>query len=195
MKRILLFCIPVALSGCSAWQQSENNATSDTTVTPLAQCLGHTQLPEKLANQFYAVNDSKLLNQSLGEPGKGKLCNGAVYQAKPKTKVVIYRAWNSTNPNSKLGSWWAFSQPSGSIAKYRENYEICYQWSPLDKLVRCTLKPGTKIVLGGGQSAECSQYLSYPTSKSQQIFIEDASSAVKDCVEYTGMMSWIEAER
>ncbi len=38
-----------------------------------------------------------------------------------------------------------------------------------------------KIVIGTGQSAECSPHLSYPASAARQIYIEDASTKVKDC--------------
>ncbi|MVD33254.1 hypothetical protein D6U54_19075, partial [Vibrio cholerae] len=67
-----------------------------------------------------------------------------------------------------------FELPSGYTADYRKNFEICYQWSPLDKLAKCTLKAGTKVVVGNGQSAKCSEYLSYPVSEKQQVFISEA---------------------
>ena len=185
MKGIFWVSFSILLAGCSQFSAQENQEPASATL----QCLGNTNLPPRLANQFYPVTEPALLAESLGSPEQGKLCQGAVYQAKPKSQVVIYRAWNSTNPKSKLGQWWAFSEPAGPIALYRKNNEICYQWSPLDKLVRCTLKPGAKIVVGTGQSAQCSQYLSYPASATQQIFVNDASS-VKECDTFTGMISW-----
>lgn len=186
MKRIFWLSGVIFLAGCSQFASEEQQATAEVT----QQCLGNTTLPPRLANQFYQVTDPALLAESKGAPDQGKLCQGAVYQAKPKTQVVIYRAWNSTNPNSKLGQWWSFSEPSGPIALYRKNNQICYQWSPLDKLVRCTIKPGAKIVVGNGQSAQCSQYLSYPVSATQQVYLSDADGSVKDCDTYTGVISW-----
>ncbi|UXI04634.1 hypothetical protein [Photobacterium sp. TY1-4] len=147
-------------------------------------------LPQGIAAHFEAADDPALLSSALGEPEQGKLCQGQVYQSKPDAKVVLFRAWNSTNPNSQFGQWWAFHQPSGKIAAYRSDYEICYQWSPLDKLVSCTLKPGTKVVVGNGQSAKCSAYLTYPTSEKQQVYLVDAANAVMDCSVYDGVMSW-----
>ncbi|WP_432468514.1 hypothetical protein [Agarivorans sp. Z349TD_8] len=154
------------------------------------ECLGSVALPADMQDQFEVIDDQQLLNQALGKPNQGKLCQGQVYRSKLATQVTVYRAWNSTNPNSQFGQWWAFQQPSGEIAKYRADYEICYQWSPLDKLVRCTLKPQTKVVVGNGQSAECSAYLSYPVSSEQQIYIDDAENSLLECNTLNGEFSW-----
>ena len=183
MKRILLSSLFVVIQGCSTYP------IQNTKVTEQA-CTGTVELPHELANQFKPVDDKVLLAEALGETLQGKLCQGKVYQSKEAAQVVIYRAWNSTNPTSKLGQWWAFNQPAGRSAQYREDYEICYQWSPLDKMAKCTLKSGTKVVIGNGQSAKCSQYLTYPVSKKQQIYIADASNAVVSCKVYDGVMAW-----
>jgi len=107
---------------------------------------GSSNLPENLANKFEKIEDKELLNEALGLPNKGKLCQGQVYKSKADTQITIFRAWNSTNPNSKFGKWWAFQKPTGKISTYRSEYEICYQWSPLDKLVSCILKPEVKLL-------------------------------------------------
>ena len=46
------------------------------------ECKGRVELPSHLAGQFVKVDDSALLNESLGEPEKGKLCQGQTYQSK-----------------------------------------------------------------------------------------------------------------
>jgi hypothetical protein len=130
------------------------------------------------------------LAKALGQPDKGGLCSGQVFQAKADASVVLFRAWNSTNPNSRLGAWWAAEKPEGKVADYRRDYEICYQWSPLDMLVQCRLKPGTRVVFGPGQSASCSQYLNYPASPKPQVFIDHAASALSDCADAVGVFSW-----
>lgn len=183
MRRIGSYLALAVLAGCA------QHAPQETTYTPAA-CLGSAALPAAVAGQFDAIEDPALLQQALGEPEQGKLCQGQVYRSKADTRVAIFRAWNSTNPNSQYGQWWAFDQPSGPVAQYRADYEICYQWSPLDKLASCTLKAGTKVVVGTGQSAKCSEYLSYPVSETQQIFIVDAADAVADCSISDGMLSW-----
>lgn len=154
------------------------------------QCPGNTKLPAKLTDKFDPIEDEDLLQMALGQPEKGGLCQGQVYQTKTNTHVMVYRAWNSTNPNSKMGNWWAFQIPEGKVSQYRSDYEICYQWSPLDKLTHCTLKANAKIVIGTGQSAECSSYLSYPASTKTQIYIRDPATSVADCTSYDGEFSW-----
>ncbi|MEX1668801.1 hypothetical protein AB4876_07750 [Zhongshania guokunii] len=153
-------------------------------------CLGNNGLPAEVADQFEAVDDPELLASVLGAPMAGMLCQGKVYQLKAGTEFTVYRAWNSSNPNSRLGKWWAFSSPAGKTAQYRSDYEICYQWSPLDKLVHCKLSAGVKVVVGTGQSAKCSEYLSYPASAAKQIYIDNAAEAVMNCQEYDGVFQW-----
>jgi len=153
-------------------------------------CVGTTDIPDSLKGNFVEAVDQSLLNAALGEPGKGGLCEGQVYISTGLNKVTLYRAWNSTNPGSTYGNWWAFNKPAGKVAQYREDFEICYQWSPLDKLVTCELEAGTKVVVGTGQSAMCSQYLQYDVSASQQIYIENAESVMQNCTEFDAIMSW-----
>lgn len=190
IKRMCLVASLVMLQACSSYPANSVGKSTASAPIPTPACVGSTDLPTNLASQFDAITDTALLKSALGEADQGKLCQGKVYQSKKEAKVTIYRAWNSTNPNSQYGQWWAFDKPAGNIANYRANYEICYQWSPLDKMVSCTLKPHSKVVVGNGQSAVCSNYLSYPVSESQQVYISDAANAVESCTEFDGVMSW-----
>jgi len=196
MKTIPLALIPLLIGGCAIAPVNRTTATAEAvSVASSASsapqiCPGTTQLPAALVDQFEPVEDSALLQQALGQPDKGKLCQGQVYRSKPGSQVVLYRAWNSTNPNSAKGNWWAYQVPQGMVAQYRSAYEICYQWSPLDKLDRCTLKAGVTLVVGTGQSATCSDYLTYPVSKTQQVYLENATAAVADCVTFDGEFQW-----
>jgi hypothetical protein len=186
MRMILFSIFILSLLGCS-----NNPIEKDAQNTATAQlCLGTLNLPKNVAIQFEPIEDVRFLNEALGSPTKGKLCQGKVYKSRENSKVTLFRAWNSTNPNSQFGNWWAFQKPTGKIAAYRSEYEICYQWSPLDKLVSCTLKPDIKVVIGTGQSAECSEYLTYPTSDKQQIYLNDASASLYDCTTFDGEFSW-----
>ena len=135
-------------------------------------CPGNTELPEHLSNQFIPVEDAELLQSVLGKPNKGALCQAQVYQSVVDSTVTVYRAWNSSNTNSEMGTWWAGETPTGLTAQYRTDYEICYQWSPLDKMTQCKLKAGSKVVIGTGQSAMCSDYLTYPASPEKQIIFQ-----------------------
>jgi hypothetical protein len=186
MRNILVSILILTLYGCSSYQVERKSQIND--ITP--SCLGSSNLPSDLAVNFETIEDKNLLNEALGRPDKGKLCQGKVYKSKENSQITIYRAWNSTNPNSKFGKWWAFKEPTGKISTYRSDYEICYQWSPIDNLVSCTLKPETKVVVGTGQSAECSGYLTYQVSDKQQIYINDASKSLTDCRIFNGEFSW-----
>jgi hypothetical protein len=154
------------------------------------RCPGSTDLPVDMAAKMVAVNDPQLLESAIGKINMGGLCMGQTYEVKADQQVAVYRAWNSTNPGSQLGSWWGFDVPSGAISDYRIADEICYQWSPLDMLVICTLEPGQRIVVGPGQSAVCSPYLTYPASSQQQIYIQNAKSKLKNCTVKRGQFSW-----
>lgn len=181
MKRTVAFAILFLLQGCTS--------NSVVTGTPAeSSCEGSVAISDELSNHFKLTQDPSLLEQSLGEPSEGKLCQGAVYLA--TQNVTIYRAWNSSNPKSQFGQWWAFEVPAGKMAQYRKDYAICYQWSPLDKMSKCVLKEGTKVVVGNGQSAKCSAYLTYPVSQAQQLYIANAEQSVANCHVYNGVFSW-----
>ena len=153
-------------------------------------CIGANTLPAQVASAFVEVQDAALLAQAVQPPTKGGLCQAKVYQS--TAPVMIYRAWNSTNPGSRIGSWWAFEKASGSVSQYRRDYEICTQYSPLDSLTQCKLKTGSVIVVGTGQSAQCDQYLTYPTSASLQIYMpkDKANVSVNNCEDFDGEFAW-----
>lgn len=183
----VMFAVSIFLYGCADTVTTINHKAEP--IQPQA-CSGTTALPLPLASSFESAEDSALLAKAIGKKDQGSLCNGQVYQSKAGSQIRLFRAWNSTNPKSKLGNWWAFAKPAGKIADYRKDYEICYQWTPLDMLVECTLKPRVKVVVGAGQSAQCSQYLTYPVSATQQIFIDNAETALSDCKIFSGVFSW-----
>ena len=186
MKDVAVVLLVFGLYGCASTSSEYVANVADTK----SQCIGSTDLPMNFANKFEKVDDAALLNETLGQPNKGKLCQGQVYQSQSDVEITLYRAWNSTNPHSKLGRWWAFDKPVGSVSDYRADYEICYQWSPLDKLVSCSLRAGEKVVVGTGQSAQCSDYLTYLTSETQQIYLADAANSLSNCVVLEGHFSW-----
>ncbi len=199
LKSRLAMLFILSCSGCASYSLTDpvDESAGSISETPTSSssseksvCPGDLTLPVELANKFEPVSDDALLQSSLGQPKEGKLCQGQVFRVKENTQVTLYRAWNSTNPNSSMGHWWAFNRPQGRVSQYRTDYEICYQWSPLDKLTHCTLKAGSKVVVGTGQSAECSPYLTYPASAEKQIFIADAAAVVSDCTTYEANFNW-----
>jgi hypothetical protein len=177
MKKIAIALVSLMLCGCGS-------------VFATDVCPGTVDVPAEFAGQFKPAVDDALLASAVGAPNAGSLCQGKVYVVSGNdVGVTVYRAWNSTNQGSRLGKWWAFYRPNGKVSQYRSDYEICYQWSPLDKLTQCKLKTGTKVVIGTGQSATCSQYLTYPTSAAKQIYL-DNSTAVYNCEDYDLVFSW-----
>lgn len=141
-------------------------------------CKGQINAPKGLKPTF----DAPLVDESLGQPGKGGLCEAASFNV-TTDDIWVYRLWNSTNPNSRLGNWWSARMPVGAVSKYRKNYAICYQWTPLDKMTKCKLKKGATIVVGTGQSAECSDFLTYPASATNQLFLSGSNTPIEEQVE------------
>lgn len=194
MKKIAALSLSLFMVGCSTIEITDTAAQTEPVVAVAQECPGVTELPESFQEYFEAIEDPELLNKALGEPDKGGLCKGQVYISKVDLPENFYRAWNSTNPYSEFGRWWAFGIPEGGTSQYREDYEICFQWSPLDRLVSCPLKAGQKIVVGPGQSAVCSEYLSYPASAALQIYIDNANDAFAQdsCLKAVDEFSWKE---
>ncbi len=197
-RQLFLTSLIISLSGCatSPIEHTKKQCLENCSTTPVEaaknQCIGNIELPVEYAGAFEETVDEPLLSRAIGNTNKGSLCQAKVYVSKSAVKIPLYRAWNSTNPNNRLGKWWAFNLPDGKIAQYRSDYEICYQFSPLDKLTQCTLKPNTKVVIGTGQSITCDAYLTYPVSASKQIYIEidPKSASVSDCKDYDGVFNW-----
>ena len=176
LSAFLLSACAVPVTKNTDTPTGKSSAIASTNPMQASTCLGTVALPPEMKDLFEPVEDKTLLSLALGQPEKGGLCQGKVYQAKTTIDLTLFRSWNSTNTGSRIGKWWSLNKPTGEVSKYRHNYEICYQWSPLDKLTQCKLKAGAVIVLGTGQSAFCSDYLSYPVSGVQQIYIDDPAS-------------------
>lgn len=165
------------LAGCSTLPSSTSTSTS---TSPLAQspviavqgpdCVGAIQAP---ADGLEVTSDPQLLQSALGQPDKGQLCMGQVFVATAPVKV--YRVWDQAKSYTLYGRWWSFNVPQGPTAQYREANAICPNWSVLNQMSSCTLKIGSKIVVGPGQSADCGEGLVYPQSAVNQVYINNDS--------------------
>ncbi len=120
-----------------------------------------------------AISDPELLQSALGQPDKGQLCMGQVFVATAAVKV--YRVWDQSKSYTLYGRWWSFMRPEGPTEQYREANAICPNWSVLNQMSSCTLKVGSKIVVGPGQSADCGDGLVYPKSAVNQVYINNDS--------------------
>ena len=101
IKSVLTSLMVLSLYGCAGHYPGSDPQTSVMNHT----CIGSTQLTKAFSDKFDPITDTQLLGNALGSPNKGKLCQGQVYKSKKDSKVKLYRAWNSTNPNSQLGNW------------------------------------------------------------------------------------------
>jgi len=101
-----------------------------------------------------AQADDALLAEATAPPGEGKLCGGRAYRV--QAPVTVYRLFDAARPFSEFGNWWSLEPPAESREQYRRKYAICDAWSQLDRVITCTIQPGTSLVLGPGQSvASC----------------------------------------
>ncbi len=159
LKRLIL-CAPLWLVACSG--------TKTLLVTsPLdgEACVGGIDaVPAGLT----PVDDPALLKEALGKSGEGKLCTGRVFTV--SQPVSVWRVWNSAKSYTELGKWWALTKPAGTVDSYREENDICPEWSDLNQLTRCSLKVGSHIVVGPGQSAKCAS-LMYKKSPINQVYM------------------------
>ncbi|MCF6777436.1 hypothetical protein L3V83_12775 [Thiotrichales bacterium 19X7-9] len=180
---ITLFSSTLLLSACTSYKPLITNSS---------QCTGDLSPPSQLSSNLKPINDKKKHHKAIKEPLSGALCQGRTYQV--VKHFTIYRLWNSTNNNSQLGHWWVFDKPQGLISDYRANYGICYQWSPLDRLVSCTITEGATLIIGTGQSIKCSEYLQYPTSNYKQIYINQNTLKKKliNCTTEKAYFNWSE---
>ena len=149
------------------------------------RCVG--ALPASLP-QLEPTQDAPLLAQALAPSLKGGLCAGQVFVA--VAPVRVYRVWDGAKAHTKLGRWWALAPPAEPVDAYRQRYAICPEWSALDRLVSCALKPGARVVVGPTQSASCEQSLTLPKTPDLQVFIPNDTRVeqvfVEDCQDEEG---------
>jgi hypothetical protein len=155
------------LSACSTVPTPPDlKSTPHTTQPSIAECTGAIATPPP---GLVPTDDPALLQRAVGEAKQGKLCTGQVFIA--KATILVYRIWDQAKPGSLYGSWWSFQPPTGNREQYRIDNAICPEWSALNVLSVCQIKIGSKLVLGPGQSAKCSETLSYPASPVNQVYL------------------------
>jgi hypothetical protein len=116
--------------------------------------------------------DAGLLDEATAPPGQGRLCGGRTFVA--LAPLTVYRVFDSTRAFSEFGVWWSLERPVETREQYRRKYAICDGWSGLDRVIACTLQPGTPLVLGPGQSvAACPapQAAGLPQAEAIQVYL------------------------
>jgi hypothetical protein len=148
-------------------------------------CVGELMATPQGFEELDEGDGAALLAQSIAPSGKGGLCAGEVFLTKESIKV--YRVWNSSKEYTRLGRWWSLERPEGTRDEYRRAYAICRSWSALDRLVSCTIKPNTSVVIGVTQSATCEEPGEYDKTGAQQVYVPNDAAAgavfVEDCVD------------
>jgi len=146
---------------------------------PISSAFPPTELKDKLKalDDYHTLNEEE--KQAVFDKDKGGLRWGQSYEVL-EDGIEIYRLWNSTNPNSKIGNWWSFVKPDKdeSVSEFRKKYVVCPEWSPLDRMITGTLRKGSIIVLGPGQSGKCNPFLTYEESLTQQVYVLNPTEAV-----------------
>ena len=168
-SRALLLILILAVTGCS---HIPSSAPPPATGIDGEACVGSVATPPA---GLQPITNAALMGLARFASGKGGVCAGSVYSV--QAPVVLYRVFDSTNPRSKFGGWWALTPPAGPRDKYRADYAICPEWSKLDRWVSCEVRPGTEVVIGTTQSATCGATLTYPKTAENQVYVANNGQA------------------
>lgn len=171
MLKSALFALAtaVALTGCAGFPASTPGASVG--VDGVA-CVGTPQAPE----QGVQPSDNPTLLAMVRLPSnKGGVCEAKVLAV--TAPLTLYRAFDAGKPYTQFGGWWSLQPPSGTKAQYRADNAICPEWSPLDKVVACQVRPGSQLVIGTTQSAQCADGSIYPKTAQTQVFVPNDSRA------------------
>ena len=166
--RIFTVAIAIVLTACAGLLKSpgQENIGPDGIA-----CVGYT--PTSVLN-LRVVNNDDLLALARAVSGKGGMCSARAFAV--VEPIVVYRVYDVAKGNANYGKWWSFNRPTGPKDAYRAAYGICKEWSNLDRLISCQVKPGAEIVLGTTQSADCKD-VSYKKTADIQVFIPNDQRA------------------
>lgn len=142
-------------------------------------------LPRGLAESTHSM-----LAESVRMPsGKGGVCSAKVVSV--TQPVVLYRVFDGSMPHTKFGAWWALKPPGGTRSDYRQAYAICPEWSRLDRVVSCEVRPGSQLVLGTTQSAACADGMVYAKTAEIQAYVpNDAAVGIVHVGHCSEELAW-----
>lgn len=120
---------------------------------------------------------------ATGKPGEGKVIKPFVVRL--TRDLSVYRLWagpavkDAQGRTSRIGQWWTFDAPAGTLESFRRRYEVCEKWDTLRFVAHCTLRRGSVVVVGPGQSVSAetcgNPNESYPANdRDLQVYIHDA---------------------
>lgn len=163
MRMAMWVAVSVAVSACAALPRGSSGPVAG--IDGVA-CAGG--VPVTDPNLKISDNDA-LLGKARGVSGKGGTCDGQVYAV--SAPVKLYRVYDASKGYTQRGSWWALEKPGGTRESYRANYAICPEWSAVDALVECEIRPGTQVVIGSTQSAICADQTELPKTAALQVYV------------------------
>ncbi len=148
--RAFLVLALVALTGC-ARLVSARGPSGETFRVP-RDVAGSLELVAA-GDAAYAAADPV---DATGTPGIGRVSRP--YVVRLTRDLAVYRLWrgpdvrDAQGRTNRIGEWWAFDPPTGTLPSYRRRYEVCEQWNTLRWVAQCTLRRGSVVVMGPGQS-------------------------------------------
>ncbi|UXY15509.1 hypothetical protein N8I74_00390 [Chitiniphilus purpureus] len=161
--------VPLVLSGCALLPGAPSPAQ---TGVDGEACVGEVRAA---APGLAEAANPALLGQARFASGKGGTCTAKVFTV--AAPVLLYRVFDSGRPYSRLGGWWSLTRPAGPLEAYRAAYAICPEWSNLDRVVACEVRPGSQIVIGTTQSATCADGSTYPRTGENQVYVANDGKA------------------
>jgi len=96
------------------------------------------------------------LPSAVKPEGEGGISQGIV--ARLTQDIPVWRLWSgpekkdSRGNTNRIGQWWGYDPARGSQQEYRTRFEICLPWNDLTWVAKCTLKKGTVVAIGPGNS-------------------------------------------
>ena len=171
MLKSALFALTITavLTGCAGLP---NNAPGGSVGVDGVACVGTPQVP---AQGVQASDNPALLAMARLPSDKGGVCEAKVLAV--TAPVVLYRVFDADKPYTQWGGWWSLQPPAGTKEQYRADNAICPEWSPLNKVVSCQVRPGSQLVIGTTQSAQCADGSIYPKTAQTQVFVPNDSRA------------------
>ncbi len=179
MRRVLVVFALVVLTGCA--HRVPLHGPSGATI----------EVPRAVASALelvgpddkdYAAADA---TGATGKVGDGK--GSTPYVVRLTHDLPVYRLWagpavrDAQGRTSRIGQWWTFDRPSGTLAGFRRRYEVCVQWDTLQWVAQCTIRRGAVVVIGPGQSVSAhtcgdpTARESYPANdRDWQVYIHEA---------------------
>ncbi len=159
----------IALSGCANLAVVSGSTNHGVDGIPCVGTVGNS------VDGLTESTNPSLLGKAQMPSGKGGVCSAKVFTV--TAPVVLYRVFDAGKPYTKFGGWWSLKRPGSSKADYRADNAICPDWSNLDRVTQCEIRPGSQVVLGTTQSATCADGSLYAKTAVIQVFVPNDGRA------------------